>query len=181
MKHAIAPIFQLAVEWNCGFVKIVHNGNNRFFHSRSSLEVELGLRGTNIGQRTGVVTEGVRLVGVSQASLLIDLDAQTRLIGDVDIAILIAQLLVGHVCTPGHIGVHDLQNGEVGAAACQLQCCGIGNRAGGIVGRKGDIAGLRLSSDLLQESNERNKAITDGKDTCYNRDIQRNGVDGKVP
>ena len=23
--------------------------------------------------------------------------------------------------------------------------------------------------------------ITDGKDTCYNRDIQRNGVDGKMP
>nr|AIF26889.1 putative galactonate dehydratase [uncultured bacterium fosmid pJB148G3] len=99
------------------------------------------------------MAQRVRLVRMRQTCFLVNLYAQAYAVWNIQIAVRIGQVFVGHILAPFHIAVHDFQYAEIRAARCQLQCRGIRHRSGRIVRRKRYATAFCLGSNLFQFHN----------------------------
>ena len=55
----------------------------------------------------------------------VDLNTETGLLGNGNVAVLVFKTFVGNVLAPLNIAVHNFKNAEIGAASRKLKCCRI--------------------------------------------------------
>ena len=73
------------------------------------------------------------LIGVSGALLLVQLQSQPRLLRNLYPAVAVYERLIGDLFSVIYITIHDLQNTEIRGTCRKLECCGIGDRAAGVM------------------------------------------------